>query len=186
MERRRSSLSLGSLFTLIIVLTTGLGAQDAHGNGHGSPGSPGLAEAVRNATRQFQDVSVAEAALYGPFLGCVSGPQEGAMGVHYVNGGYVQDGLIDVERPEALMYEMRNGRLQLLGVEYIVDVQAWHANNDQPPTLLGQVFTYNGSPNRYGLQPFYALHVWAWRENPHGTFTDWNPQVSCDGFRPVP
>ena len=49
------------------------------------------------------------------------------------------------------MYEKRNGRLQLLGVEYIVNVQAWHTSNEQPPTLMGQVFTYNGSPNRYGL-----------------------------------
>jgi hypothetical protein len=24
--------------------------------------------------------------------------------------------------------------------------------------------------------------VWAWRDNPNGTFADWNPRVSCDGF----
>jgi hypothetical protein len=28
----------------------------------------------------------------------------------------------------------------------------------------------------------YELHVWAWRDNPNGTFVDWNPQVSCDGI----
>ena len=71
---------------------------------------------------------------------------------------------------------------QLLGVEFIVMVEAWHAKNAQPPTLMGQVFTYNGSPNRNGLPPFYALHVWAWKNNPRGTFVDWNPQVSCEGF----
>jgi hypothetical protein len=43
-------------------------------------------------------------------------------------------------------------------------------------------FTFNDSPNRYGLEPFYALPVWAWRDNPHGTFVDWNPRVSCAGF----
>jgi hypothetical protein len=48
-------------------------------------------------------LEAAKAALYGPFLGCVSGTQEGAMGVHYVNGGYAGDSIIDVEKPEALM-----------------------------------------------------------------------------------
>ena len=103
------------------------------------------------------------------------------MGLHYVNGALV-DGQIEVEHPEALMYEMRHGKLYLLGVEYIAIAAAWDAANALPPALLGQVFTYNTSPNRYGLPPFYALHVWAWRDNPHGTFVDWNPQVSCDGF----
>ena len=39
---------------------------------------------------------------------------------------------------------------------------------------------FNGAPNRYGLGPFYELHVWAWKPNPHGTFADMNPNVSCD------
>jgi hypothetical protein len=41
---------------------------------------------------------------YALFLGCVSGPQEGAMGFHYVNGDLVGDGVIDAQRPEALIY----------------------------------------------------------------------------------
>jgi hypothetical protein len=148
----------------------------------GSDSNTNLVRAVREATRPFLDVHAAVAADYGPFLGCVSGTQEGAMGVHYVNGDFVGDGLLDAGKPEALMYERRNGRMYLLGVEFIVMVEAWHAKNAQPPTLMGQVFTYNGSPNRYGLPPFYALHVWAWRDNPRGTFVDWNPHVSCEGF----
>ena len=71
------------------------------------------------------------------------------MGVHYVNGGLVQDGQLDANRPEALMYESRNGRLRLLGVEYIVMAEAWHKTHAEPPTLGGQVFHFNGSPNRY-------------------------------------
>jgi hypothetical protein len=82
---------------------------------------------VRDATRSFHDVGNATAAGYGRFLGCVSGPQPGAMGVHYVNGGLVRDGELDANRPEALMYELKNGRLRLLGVEYIVMAEAWHA-----------------------------------------------------------
>jgi hypothetical protein len=70
-------------------------------------------------------------------------------------------------------------------VEFIVDAKFWDDHYDGPPTLLGQVFTYNASPNRFRLDAFYALHVWAWRENPNGTFVDWNPQVSCDGFNGI-
>jgi len=183
MKSLRRVLVAGTMCCSIGALPHDASAQNEHGHGsHASP--PGLVQAVRDATRQFQDVEAAKAANYGPFLGCVSGTQEGAMGVHYVNGGYAGDSLIDVDKPEALMYEMRNGRLQLLGVEYIVNAESWNAQNDHPPTLMGQVFTYNGSPNRYGLDPFYALHVWAWRDNPNGAFVDWNPNVSCEAFTP--
>jgi hypothetical protein len=50
-----------------------------------------------------------------------------------------------------------------------------------PPTLDGQLLHFNESPNRFGLPAFYELHVWAWRDNPLGTFADWNARVSCDG-----
>jgi hypothetical protein len=145
-----------------------------------------LIDAVRQAIREFADVNAAIAAGYRPFLGCVSGPQEGAMGIHYVNGDLVGDGELDVQRPEALMYEPRNGRLQLVGVEFIVLAQAWDASNQSPPTLMGQLFHLNGSPNRYGIPAFYELHVWTEKTNPNGPFADWNPRVSCEAFRPAP
>jgi hypothetical protein len=140
-----------------------------------------LVEEVRRATKPYHDVFAARAAGYAPFLGCVSGAQEGAMGTHFVNGDLVGDGVLDPARPESLMYETKEGRLRLLGAEYIVIAEAWDATNPAPPTLLGQSFHYTGSPNRYGIPPFYALHVWAWRQNPHGMFVDWHPHVSCEG-----
>jgi hypothetical protein len=141
-----------------------------------------LVQIVRNATRQFLDVNNAGAAGYGPFLGCVSGPDHGAMGVHYVNGGLVGDGEIDASHPEALIYETLNGETKLVGVEFIVDAATWLANhNNTPPVLEGQVFNLVGSPNRYNLPPFFELHVWAWRHNPNGAFVDWNDHVTCAG-----
>jgi hypothetical protein len=80
------------------------------------------------------------------------------------------------------MYEARNGQLRFVGVEYVVIAEAWHANHDAPPVLMGQLFHYVGSPNRYGIPPFYELHVWAWKSNANGTFTDWNPRVSCADY----
>lgn len=46
--------------------------------------------------------------------------------------------------------------------------------------LEGQAFQVVGSPNRYGLPPFFELHVWARRENPNDAFVDWNNRVSCE------
>ena len=151
---------------------------------HESSPAP-LVDVVSRAIQPFASPSAALAAGYAPFLGCVSGPAEGAMGIHYVNGTLVGDGELDVRRPEALMYEPRNGRLLLVGVEYIVLAEQWDAAHDAPPTLLGQVFHYNGSPNRYGIPAFYELHVWAARHNPNGAFADWNPRVSCEDYRPA-
>ena len=60
----------------------------------------------------------------------------------------------------------------------------WHANNPAAPELMGQLFHLFESPNRFALPAFYTLHVWAWQENPTGTFTNWNPKVSCDAYNP--
>lgn len=155
-------------------------AQDLHADHGARPAA--LVAVVREATQGFQDPTAAIG--YSPFLGCVSGEQEGAMGLHLLNGALVfDDGEVNERQPEALMYEMRGGRLRLLGAEFIVPVAAWHAHHAAPPTLLGQSFVLVDVPNRFGLaEPFYELHVWAWKDNPHGTFVDWNPTVSCDGF----
>jgi hypothetical protein len=141
-----------------------------------------LVETVREATARFKDVKQAEAAGYGLFHGCVSGPQEGAMGIHFANGALVGDGALDAQHPEALLYEPKDGKLQLVGVEYVVIADGWNALHQTPPVLMGQLFNYVGAPNRYGLPAFYELHVWAWKSNPSGVFTDWNPRVSCEEF----
>ena len=130
---------------------------------------------------QYIDVNNATAAGYGPFLGCVSGPDHGAMGIHYVNGGLVGDGEIDASHPEALIYEPRNGELRLVGVEFIVDAATWLSTHSGAPVLEGQTFLLVTSPNRYNLPAFFELHVWAWRDNPQGSFVDWNNIVTCDG-----
>jgi hypothetical protein len=152
------------------------------------PVSPGqangetLVDAVRQATQAFKNVDAAEAAGYGPFLGCVSGAQGGAMGVHFPNGNLVGDGALTPMQPEVLIYEPKAGSLELVGVEYLVLVDDWHTTNEGPPVLMGQVFNYVGSPNRYGMPAFYELHVWAWKHNPNGMFADWNPKVSCEEY----
>jgi hypothetical protein len=149
---------------------------------HASDPAPAkLVQDVREATRQFLDVNNAGPAGYGPAFGCVSGPDHGAMGIHYVNGPLVGDGLIDVAHPEALIYEPVGNKRRLVGVEYIVDAATWLSNNDNmPPSLDGQDFQFVAAPNRFHLADFFELHVWAWRDNPQGAFVDWNNAVSCE------
>lgn len=137
---------------------------------------------VRKATAPFHILDDALAAGYAQFLGCVGEPGEGAMGTHFVNGELIGDTVVDALRPEALMFEPGpNGRMRLVGVEYIVFQDAWDAENASPPSLFGEHFHLVGSPNRYGVPAFYALHAWIWQHNPHGMFEDWNPRVVCEG-----
>jgi hypothetical protein len=143
-----------------------------------------LSAAVREATERFRDVRVAEAEGYALQFGCVSGSgDEGAMGMHFVNFALVGDGEIDVAHPEIVLYEpLPNGGVKITGADYLVPADAWNARHAGPPALMGQLFHLFDSPNRFGLPAFYTLHVWAWKDNPNGTFTNWNPHVTCDAF----
>lgn len=171
-----------SVVAALPILAGSAAADDEHNHAaHESSAPAKLVQIVRQATQRFVDVNAATAAGYGPFLGCVTGPDQGAMGVHYVNGALVGDGQIDAQHPEALIYEPSAAGMTLVGVEYIVDAGAWMATHSAPPVLEGQTFQYVGSPNRFGLAPFFELHVWAWRDNPNGAFVDWNLRVTCEG-----
>jgi len=179
---------IGTQWVLGIVaatmVTASVGAatpQSAEQPMHDHESSATLVQLVREATAPFIDVNAALAAGYGPFLGCVSGPDEGAMGRHYVNPTLYADGELDAAHPEALMYESVNGGLHLVGAEFIVDAATWLARHDSPPVLQDQSFQFVASPNRYGLPAFFELHVWAWRHNPQGAFVDWNARVACEG-----
>jgi hypothetical protein len=151
---------------------------------HGSDGVSGhsaLIDTVREATASFRDArNVPEG--YGAVLGCVSGPEAGAMGVHFVNAELLLNAELVPTQPEALIYELKGGGARLVGVEFIVFADVWHqthAPND-PPVLDGHLLHFVESPNRFGLPAHYELHVWAWRDNPGGAFADWNTRVSCD------
>ena len=145
-----------------------------------------IVDVVRASTAQYRDPSAASDAGWQSAQSCVSGPQEGAMGVHFINGPLVGDGGLDATAPEALVYEpLRNGRMRLVAVEFIVPADLWNANHATPPVLLGQHFHLVNGPNRYGPGAFYELHVWAWQHNPSGMFADWNPTVTCDEYSTV-
>ena len=155
------------------------------GHEHGGPQKEKdtLVAIVRAATERFKDVEVAKAEGYALQFGCVTGPDSGAMGLHYVNGPLVGDGEIDATKPEIVIYEpTANGGVNLIGADYLVLAEAWNATHSAPPELNGQLFHYFEAPNRFGLPAFYTLHVWAWKESPTGMFVNWHSKVSCDAF----
>lgn len=110
---------------------------------------------------------------------CVSSPA-GGMGFHYTNASRI-DTTLDALQPEVLLYAPdENGRLRLAGVEYVVrDADGDLSTDEDRPTLFGQQFAGPMPGHVPGMPVHYDLHAWFWVENPHGTFTQFNPAVSC-------
>jgi hypothetical protein len=128
---------------------------------------------VRHATDRFHDLDKATAAQYAPLLACFDLPGVGGMGQHYADTTRF-DATIEANRPEALVYEIDQNRLQLVAVEWIVPWSSWVSSD--PPRLFDHDFTSIPS-----LQ-IWALHAWIWRPNPLGMFANYNARVGlCPG-----
>ncbi len=128
---------------------------------------------VSRATAKYQRVEVAIADGYVEASPCVYNEELGAaMGYHFVNEDLV-DPFFDPLKPEALLYERgKNGKLKLVGVEYIViDVGQPHPHFGDHP------FDVGGTPVPVD---HYSLHVWNWKHNPLGMYFPFNPNVSCN------
>jgi hypothetical protein len=178
-----------SIVVFLVLMSIGpwnglaLGAQIQDHLGHSNLAGP-LLTAVRQATTRFQDVAVAQSEGYQLQFGCVTGPDSGAMGMHFLNMPLISDGQIDVTRPEIVIYEpLPNGGLRLIGADYLVFADAWNSTHSEPPQLMGQLFQLFETPNRFGLPAFYSLHVWAWKDSPTGAFVNWHANVSCSAYQ---
>lgn len=180
-------LTLGLMTISIPLLAAGsepsYAEQGSQNVSQSKPDTGPLIDKVRAATARFQDINVAISAGFVQGTPCVSGPDTGAMGVHFVLPGRIAAGVLQADEPEALIYEpLSDGALRLVGVEFIVLASVWQSQNPpgSTPALDGDLLNYVEAPNRYGLPAFYELHVWAWEHNPKGSFADWNTHVSCD------
>jgi len=129
--------------------------------------------ALKSSTSRYHDFEAAQADGYTvKVTGCMEDAARGGMGYHYAKGELI-DGQVIEARPEVLLYEPQGkGKPRLVGVEFIIPFTAWAGA--EPPTLYGQAFARNETFQ------VWALHVWTWRDNRNGVFTDWNPAVSCD------
>jgi hypothetical protein len=95
------------------------------------------------------------------------------MGVHYVDPTRMATGF-ELTRPEALLYEPQgNGRMRLVGVEYLVMPDPDPATDDRPVFPGGIGFH---APHAL---PAYTLHAYIWKNNPEGMFVDFSPRVTC-------
>jgi hypothetical protein len=142
-----------------------------------------LIDQVRAATARFREINVALAEGFVQGTPCVSGPDTGAMGVHFVMPSRISGGVLQADQPEALIYEPESdGSFRLVGVEFIVLSSVWQSTHaaGTTPALEGDLLNFVDAPNRYGLPAFYELHVWAWENNPKGSFADWNTHVTCE------
>ena len=105
------------------------------------------------------------------------------MGFHYVNPELARDPAIDLSKPEILLYVPTDDGVKLAGFEYSFGIGAPGADIPDPapeaPVILGQ--TFNGPMEGHGPDgpPHYDLHVWAFEENPQGTFENFNSSLSC-------
>jgi hypothetical protein len=132
---------------------------------------------LRAATAKYQKFDVALEDGYLQGSDCVASP-DGGMGYHFVNFEEV-DGEFDPTKPEALLYEEQsNGRMRLVGVEFVVVADLWDLENDDIPYFGNHEFEEAFPP---APLPFrnYQLHVWVWKNNPEGIFVKWNPTVKC-------
>lgn len=171
-------------------------ALPTYDTGYGSA----LAAEVRAATAKYRDINAAHAAGYViPATTCVSGPDHGAMGIHWANPAYLVNppftaaNELDPTRPAILIYEPQaDGSQVLVGVEYVLPLAKWIAedpgNNDPAnpppqgaavPSVDGHLMNYQAQPNRYGVGNSFYLHLWAWRRNPDGLLSDWNRMATC-------
>jgi hypothetical protein len=148
--------------------------------------------AAREATAQYHKESNALEDGFLPDPVCVQEPGLGGMGIHYENPGRMGDILVDPVRPELLLYEPQpNGKKRLVALEYYAPVlsngQPWFGGPNDPPPVIDNPapmlfgHTFDGPmPGHHPQMPWhYDLHVWAWRHNPVGLFTPFNPKVRC-------
>ncbi|HEY0803270.1 MAG TPA: hypothetical protein VGD54_20715, partial [Steroidobacteraceae bacterium] len=166
--------------TLLVPLALSFSAraqESGYPPSHRTEHSP-LIDKVQDATKQFRDLNVALRQGWVAATPCVSGPETGAMGVHFVllpepgQPDRLHDGAVNATQPEFLIYEpMPNGAMRLVGVEFVVIASEWAAHHPEggTPSLDGNLLNFVDAPNRYGLPAFYELHVWAWEHNPKGT-----------------
>jgi hypothetical protein len=186
------------------ILLTAIALGQMAAAGPAGPAEPSLA-AVRAATERFRDVNVALAEGYVAAADCETATHMGrpaalgAMGVHYFRldllgitspPGSRVDGTsthTDFLRPAILIYEpQRDGSMQLVAVENLVFEAAWRATGrDLPPTFHGRTYDHmvddpaTTVDEAHHFAPHFDQHLWLYRANPAGTYTPFNPRVSC-------
>lgn len=149
--------------------------------------TPELA-AVKASLSKYTDVTAALRDGYLSTVGCIdypTGAQDGtvtfppgAMGVHFLNTANIGPKL-DPQKPQILIYEPVNGRLQLAAAEWFMPVQV---AGGKAPVIFGQALAgpmHGHVPVMPASLRHYDLHVWLWKQNPQGVFRETNAAMKC-------
>ena len=136
-------------------------------------------DSVRHLLARYQDPMMAIHDGYHSTLACVEFP-EGAMGVHFINVQNIGP-TVDPSKPQVLMYEPVGDSLRLAGAEWFVPLAT---GVKEAPVLFGETFD-GPMDGHHPVMPHelrhYDLHVWLFKDNPHGMFTSVNSAISCAG-----
>ena len=158
-------------------------------------------DSVRSATERYKDVNAALADGYEQVGGEVPN-----MGAHFIHDDRVNDGVLNVEEPEFVLYDQdRAGRWRLVGTAFVLPREvdppsaADAAGDDHPEGFEGpldnwhvhyqlctlpnggfQTLSQEACEDRDGVfAPSYGwmIHAWVHDDNPLGVFSMWNPNV---------
>lgn len=104
---------------------------------------------------------------------CIADSTMGGMGRHYFDRK-IYDAKLDVTQPEMLIYapDAAGKPDRLVGVEFVVPFTLL-PSTEKPPRLFGQEL------RRHEEFKYWYLHVWAWKHNKAGLFSDWDPSIRC-------
>lgn len=124
---------------------------------------------AKRATAKYHDIQNAIDDGFVQLSPCVAVPALGAMGIHFGKPSRIGNPGVDASEPEVLLYIPEDGEMRLVGLEYVVPF----ALSPTAPELFGRGFDFDAARSQW------ALHVWAWRRNPTGLFTPFNPKLEC-------
>jgi hypothetical protein len=179
-SRRSQPMKAAALLALSLALPVAAMAADPGSSlSTPRPNRSPLVDKVRAATERYQDINVAlrETPPFVVGTPCVTGPNEGAMGVHLVRPDRIFDGILNAEEPEALIYEPgAGGTYRFVGVEFI----AAASTVDPGPVARGSSVELCRRAQPLRPSCFLRNARLGVGDNPKGNFVDWNTNVSCD------
>ena len=149
---------------------------------------PAELQSVRALLDKYNDPVVAVHDGYLSTVGCIEYPkggQEGSMnyapggmGVHFLNMQTVGPTL-DPAKPQVLIYEPVGDKLRLVAAEWFMPADVAGSTR---PSIFGKELQGPMAGHK-PLMPegfhHYDLHVWLWKTNPEGVFSQTNPAVKC-------